>query len=109
MSVNLDGKFFFKIPISVKKLSDRILKGDKESKMEDVEEQDLEANSGTLKSRTVKEEFSEEVKTELSQPAAKPIKHNPESGSNQKNKVAFGQNNFGGTALDRVLNRLNKQ
>ena len=30
MSVNLDGKFFFKIPISVKKLSDRILKGDKE-------------------------------------------------------------------------------
>lgn len=94
----------------IQNLEDAIasLKGDKESKMEDVEEQDLEANSGTLKSRTVKEEFSEEVQTELSQPAAKPIKHNPESGSNQKNKVAFGQNNFGGTALDRVLNRLNK-
>ena len=93
----------------IQNLEDAIasLKGDKESKMEDVEEQDLEANSGTLKSRTVKEEFSEEVQTELSQPATKPLKHNPESGS--KKKVEMRQSNFGLTALDRVLNRLNKQ
>tara|TARA_R110000782_G_scaffold215719_2_gene303378 strand:- start:306 stop:944 length:639 start_codon:yes stop_codon:yes gene_type:complete len=80
----------------IKEIKDMI--GDKED-MSDV--------NGSLKSRTVKEEFSEEVQTELSQPATKPLKHNPESGS--KKKVEMRQSNFGLTALDRVLNRLNKQ
>jgi hypothetical protein len=64
-----------------------------------------------LKSRTVKEEFSEElpeeVKTELSEPSAKPIKHNPES-ETAKTKVQFGKSKMGATAMERVLNRLNK-
>ena len=81
------------------------IKENKESKMEDVEEQDLEANSGTLKTRTVKEEFSED----LSQASADPIKHNPEKESVSKpNKVEFGKSKMGQTALERVLNRLNQ-
>jgi hypothetical protein len=68
-----------------------------------------------LKSRTVKEEFSEEVKesveekveVELSEPSAKAIKHNPETKSSPK-KMNFGKSKFGGTALERVLNRMNK-
>tara|TARA_R110001632_G_scaffold4315_3_gene18391 strand:- start:288 stop:917 length:630 start_codon:yes stop_codon:yes gene_type:complete len=81
------------------------IKENKESKMEDVEEQDLEANSGTLKTRTVKEEFSED----LSQASADPIKHNPEKESVPKpNKVEFGKSKMGQTALERVLNRLNQ-
>ena len=64
-----------------------------------------------LKSRTVKEEFSEElpeeIKTELSEPSAKPIKHNPES-ETAKTKVQFGKSKMGATAMERVLNRLNK-
>jgi len=81
------------------------IKENKESKMEDVEEQDLEANSGVLKTRTVKEEFSED----LSQASADPIKHNPEKESVSKpNKVEFGKSKMGQTALERVLNRLNQ-
>ena len=81
------------------------IKENKESKMEDVEEQDLEENSGTLKTRTVKEEFSED----LSQASADPIKHNPEKESVPKpNKVEFGKSKMGQTALERVLNRLNQ-
>ena len=53
----------------------------------------------TLKSRTVKEEFSS--------PASKPIKHNPEAVTSKKTKVEFGKGNFS-TPLDRVLNKLNK-
>ena len=53
----------------------------------------------TLKSRTVKEEFSSA--------ASKPIKHNPEGKSTTKKKVEFGKGNFS-TPLDRVLNKLNK-
>ncbi len=85
------------------------LKADKESKMQE-EEMSNEVQA-PLKSRTVKEEFSEEipeeVKTELSEAAAKPIKHNPESKSKTINKVEFGKGKFTST-LDRVLNKLNK-
>ena len=91
----------------IQNLEDAIssLKENKESKMEDVEEQDLEANSGVLKTRTVKEEFSED----LSQASADPIKHNPEKESVSKpNKVEFGKSKMGQTALERVLNRLNQ-
>ena len=81
--------------------------------------EDMSEESNVLKSRTVKEEFSEEVseevskevseevKTELSEPSAKPIKHNPESES-AKTKVNFGKSKMGATAMERVLNRLNK-
>ena len=64
-----------------------------------------------LKSRTVKEEFSEEFseveKTELSEAAAKQIKHNPEGESKKTKRVEFGKGKFTST-LDRVLNKLNK-
>jgi hypothetical protein len=95
----------------IQNLEDAIadLKADKESKMQE-EEMSNEVQS-PLKSRTVKEEFSEEipeeVKTELSEAAAKPIKHNPESKSKTINKVEFGKGKFTST-LDRVLNKLNK-
>ena len=87
----------------IQNLEDAIadLKGDKESKMQDVEEEEMsEEPANVLKSRTVKEEFSEA--------SAKPIKHNPETVSEQKKKVEFTKNKFGATAMERVLNRLNK-
>ena len=95
----------------IQNLEDAIadLKADKESKMQE-EEMSNEVQA-PLKSRTVKEEFSEEipeeVKTELSEPASKPIKHNPESESKQIKKVEFAKGKFTST-LDRVLNKLNK-
>ena len=87
----------------IQNLEDAIadLKGDKESKMEDVEEQEMADDAqGVLKSRTVKEEFTEA--------ASKPIKHNPEGETKTKNKVEFAQGKFNSTAMDRVLNKLNK-
>ncbi len=69
-------------------------------------EEDLSNDSNTLKSRTVKEEFSD-VKEELSVAAAKPIKHNPEAEGTQKKRVEFAKGKFT-TTLDRVLNKLNK-
>jgi hypothetical protein len=97
----------------IQNLEDAIadLKGDKESKMTDVEEeQELEVEpQNVLKSRTVKEEFSEVEKADLSEASAKPIKHNPETVGKTKKKVEFVKNNkFGASALDRVLSRLNK-
>ena len=95
----------------IQNLEDAIadLKADKESKMQE-EEMSNEVQA-PLKSRTVKEEFSEEipaeVKEELSEASAKPIKHNPESKSKTINKVEFGKGKFTST-LDRVLNKLNK-
>tara|TARA_B110000902_G_scaffold175412_1_gene199092 strand:+ start:531 stop:1157 length:627 start_codon:yes stop_codon:yes gene_type:complete len=89
----------------IQNLEDAIasLKGDKEDKLEeDEEEKEVEMEeeiSRQPKSRTIKEEFSEE-------PAAKPIKHNPEAVSQTK-KVEFAKGKFG-TTLDRVLNKLNK-
>jgi len=95
----------------IQNLEDAIadLKADKEGKMQE-EEMSNEVQA-PLKSRTVKEEFSEEipeeVKTELSEPASKPIKHNPESESKTIKKVEFAKGKFTST-LDRVLNKLNK-
>ncbi len=100
----------------IKNLEDAI--SDMKSKMdykkdEDyMEEEEVEMEvSRQPKSRTVKEEFNEveeKVKEELSQPSANPIKHNPES-SNKKstNGFLYSQKRVG-TALDRVLARLNK-
>tara|TARA_R110002020_G_scaffold116989_1_gene267677 strand:- start:7180 stop:7821 length:642 start_codon:yes stop_codon:yes gene_type:complete len=90
----------------IKNLEDAIadLKDDKENKMEEVEEQDLEEETqGVLKSRTVKEEFKEE----LSEASTEPIKHSPESKTSKSNGYLYSQKRVG-TALDRVLARLNK-
>ena len=64
------------------------------------EEEMSEEAANILKSRTVKEEFSEA--------AADPIKHNPEGETAAKRKVEFGKGNFNTTAMERVLNKLNK-
>jgi len=64
-----------------------------------------------LKSRTVKEEFSEElpkeVKAELSEAAAKPIKHNPEAETKKINRVEFGKGKFN-TTFDKVMEQISK-
>jgi len=88
----------------IQNLEDAIadLKG--EVKAEDIQEEEMSNDvQSPLKSRTVKEEFSQE----LSEASAKPIKHNPEAETKQKVKVEFGKGQFN-TTLDRVLNKLNK-
>lgn len=72
-----------------------------------INEKEEMSGESTLKSRTVKEEFAKEEKVELSEPSAKPIKHNPESETVTR-KMEFAKGNFGETAIDRVLRRLNK-
>jgi hypothetical protein len=87
----------------IQNLEDAIadLKGDKKDKMEDEEEVEMDEDvSRQPKSRTIKEEFSEA--------ASKPIKHNPEGETKTKNKVEFAKGKFNSTAMDRVLNKLNK-
>ena len=61
--------------------------------------EEMSSDSQPLKSRTLKEEFSEA--------ASKPIKHNPEGTNSNKTKVEFAKGKFN-TTLDRVLNKLNK-
>ena len=51
----------------------------------------MSIDSKPLKSRTVKEEFSEAA-------ASKPIKHNPESGNKKRNQVQFAKGKFNTTA-----------
>tara|TARA_R110002096_G_scaffold168486_4_gene339316 strand:+ start:9840 stop:10484 length:645 start_codon:yes stop_codon:yes gene_type:complete len=88
----------------IQNLEDAIadLKGDKESKMEDVQEEEMSNEvQAPLKSRTVKEEFSEA--------ASKPIKHNPEAVIETKKQVKFSQGKGNTTALGRVLNKLNNK
>jgi len=87
----------------IQNLEDAIadLKGDKESKMEDQDEEVEMENevSRQPKSRTIKEEFSEA--------AAEPIKHNPEGSFDQVKTRVFAKGNHR-TTLDRVLEKLNK-
>lgn len=92
----------------IQNLEDAIadLKGDKESKMEEDLEEEAE---GVLKSRTVKEEFAEVEKEELSQPSSNPIKHSPESKKQRKTKGFLYSQNRVGTTMDRVLERLNNK
>ena len=77
-----------------------------------IGEKMADESESPLKSRTVKEEFSEEevneqLKEELSQPAVEAIKHNPEKDNSPNIKFMYAQNR-GRTTLDRVLNKLNK-
>ena len=94
--------------IRIKNLEDAIadLKGDKESKMEDQDEEVEMENevSRQPKSRTIKEEFSKE---ELSEAGAEAIKHNPEASFDQVKTKVFAKGNYR-TTLDRVLEKLNK-
>ena len=100
----------------IKNLEDAIsdLKGDKENKMEEEEEVEMEEDEASRqpKSRTVKEEFNKEVeekvKEELSKPSTNPIKHSPEGKESKKVKGFLHSQKRMGTALDRVLERLNK-
>ncbi len=94
--------------IRIKNLEDAIsdLKGDKESKMKD-EEEEVEMDNDTNrqpKSRTVKEEFKKE---ELSA-AAEPIKHSPEATFSETKERIFAKGQMR-TTFDRVLEKLNKQ
>jgi len=91
----------------IQNLEDAIadLKADKESKMQE-EEMSNEVQA-PLKSRTVKEEFSEVEKTELSEAAAKPIKHNPEAETKQIKRVEFGKGKFN-TTFDKVMAQISK-
>ena len=77
----------------IQNLEDAIadLKDDKVEAEEVVEEKEVE--------------MTEEVKEELSE--VKPIKHNPETKAPQKTKVQLGKGQST-TALDRVLNKINK-
>tara|TARA_R110001599_G_scaffold36570_2_gene114495 strand:+ start:291 stop:938 length:648 start_codon:yes stop_codon:yes gene_type:complete len=92
----------------IQNLEDAIadLKGDKESKMEDQDEEvEMEnENSRQPKSRTIKEEFSKE---DLSEAGAEAIKHNPEASFDQVKTKVFAKGNYR-TTLDRVLEKLNK-
>jgi len=90
--------------IRIKNLEDAIadLKKDK------VDASDSEK---VLKSRTVKEEFSEEDKKEVeeklsSEPAAETIKHNPEGDTVSSMKFTYSENRIP-TTLDRILNKIN--
>ncbi len=53
----------------------------------------------------MKDEEIAELKEELSQPAANPIRHNPEVSSEKKKKVLYSQNRQQ-TTLDRVMKRI---
>jgi hypothetical protein len=86
--------------IRIKNLEDAIsdLKKDKESRMEDEEEVEMES-SRQPKSRTIKEEFSEA--------AVEPIKHSPEASFGEVKQRVFAKAKYK-TTLERVLSKLNK-
>ena len=73
---------------------------DEVKSMMSPKEEMAEDAANVLKSRTVKEEFSEA--------ASAPIKHNPEGESATKKKMEFAKGKFNSTAMDRVLSKLNK-
>ncbi len=94
--------------IRIKNLEDAIadLKRDKESKMEEEEEVEMENEVNRQpKSRTIKEEFSKE---ELSEAAVEPIKHSPEASFGERELKVFAKGQYK-TTLDRVLNKLNNK
>ena len=93
---------FREMEVKIQNLEDAIsdLKGDKESKMEDEEEVEMDNDiSRQPKSRTIKEEFSEA--------AVEPIKHSPEAKFQEKEQIVFAKGQYR-TTLDRVLSKLNK-
>jgi len=92
----------------IKNLEDAIadLKRDKENKLDEEEEVEMENEVNRQpKSRTIKEEFSKE---ELSEAAVEPIKHSPEASFEKVNMKVFAKGQYK-TTLDRVLNKLNNK
>tara|TARA_R110000822_G_scaffold37245_5_gene104441 strand:- start:1177 stop:1803 length:627 start_codon:yes stop_codon:yes gene_type:complete len=81
--------------------------------IEDIKNKEVEASddtSGSLKSRTVKEEFTEEqeieeLQTQLTEAATKPLKHAPKEESTYKAKFNFNQNKKQ-TAYDRIVAKI---
>ena len=80
--------------------------GEKDMKEDEVEMEQEEV-SKQPKSRTIKEEFNEQLKEELSKPAAAPIKHNPEGGNAKKENFRIAPKRRPST-MDIILNQLNK-
>ena len=108
-----DKKGGYNMEEKVKEMDDRISKI--EMALQDMmpKEEEVEAEVETekpLKSRTVKEEFSDksdevaEEKVELSEPATQPIKHSPEGGK-KKAQYLYAQKRRT-TVRDRVLDRI---
>jgi len=92
----------------IQNLEDAIadLKKDKESNSEKVEEVDTEEEELSKETKEI-EVKSEEVKEELSQPAAEPIKHSPETKSGEKlTGFQFSQNRRS-SIKDRIFEKLN--
>tara|TARA_R100000963_G_C4624431_1_gene91025 strand:+ start:220 stop:858 length:639 start_codon:yes stop_codon:yes gene_type:complete len=97
----------------IKNLEDAVadLKKDKEPVAEEAVEAEAEDSNVNLrpKSRTIKEEFSneeleEKIKEELSEPAVEPIKHSPEA-KVEVEKILFSQKRIPST-MDRVLDKI---
>jgi len=92
----------------IQNLEDAIadLKKDKESNSEKVEEVDTEEQ---LKKevKEVEVNAAEEVKEELSKPAADPIKHSPETGTGERPKGFTFSQNKQQSIKDRIFEKLN--
>ena len=92
----------------IQNLEDAIadLKKDKESNSEKVEEVDTEEQ---LKEevKEVEVNAAEEVKEELSKPAADPIKHSPETGTGERPKGFTFSQNKQQSIKDRIFEKLN--
>tara|TARA_R110002050_G_scaffold49191_4_gene114465 strand:- start:1915 stop:2538 length:624 start_codon:yes stop_codon:yes gene_type:complete len=80
--------------------------------IEDIKNKEVEASddtSGSLKSRTVKEEFEEqeidELQTQLTEAAVKPLKHAPKEESTYKAKFNFNKNKQQ-TPYDRIVAKI---
>ena len=78
-----------------------------EKNMEEEEVEMEEEVSRQPKSRTVKEEFNEQLKEELSQPAAQPIKHSPETGNAKKEHFKISPKRKPST-IDLIFQQINK-
>tara|TARA_R110000787_G_scaffold115117_1_gene225012 strand:- start:4590 stop:5216 length:627 start_codon:yes stop_codon:yes gene_type:complete len=80
--------------------------------IEEIKNKEVEASddtSGSLKSRTVKEEFEEqeidELQTQLTEAAVKPLKHAPKEESTYKAKFNFNKNKQQ-TPYDRIVAKI---
>jgi len=89
----------------IKNLEDAI--SDLKSRIGETKGGDEVEEEKKLKSRTVKEEFSQDNKEELSA-AAEPIKHSPEATFSETKERIFAKGQMK-TTFDRVLEKLNKQ
>jgi len=66
-----------------------------------------EVKAQYVKSGEDKEEEAAELKEELSKPAVKPLRHNPEAANQKRDLVQFGANGKN-TILNRILTKINQ-